>query len=428
MIVRRHSTIRQRRKARQRVSSRRGSMALAAMLSLLVIIGGVAVALDRLWLDNAKTELEAAVEAAALQGGQFLASDDLLREDSGPDIETRLELARQAAGRIARENTIAGEPVELNLTPDGDVRFGRLVRRDRTGVDVFLETSDHPTSVVVRGLHSRERNNPVATFLNSVTGHQAADVSALSEASIDNRVIGLQPLAGVPIPVLPLAILRECRDGRLESWKTQIEDNQGVDLYGYDELTGEVTDGPDGIPEIRLRSPVRRGNPRHANVHLFDVNGSSTVDELLSHIENGWGEQDVPEHLPAMLFEEGPFQFETVSGINGPMPGMLNTLIGECRILFLYDDFQPNGRSGAGRIQVVEAVAGRILSIEDAGHGCCELIVQPGVMTTRTAILSSESPSGDSTSDQTRRTGRQPNGTASEKTANRYIYKLQITN
>lgn len=427
MIVRRHSTIRQRRKARQRFSSRRGSMALAAMLSLLVIIGGVAVALDRLWLDNAKTELEAAIEAAALQGGQFLASDDLLREDGGPDIKTRLELARQAAGRIARENTIAGEPVHLNLTPDGDIRFGRVVHRDRTGDDVFLETTDRPTSVVVRGLHSRERNNPVATFLNSVTGNQGADVSALSEASIDNRVIGLQPLAGVPIPVLPIAILRESRDGRLESWKSQIEDGQGVDQYGYDEVTAEVTDGPDGIPEIRLRSPVCRGNPRHANVHLFDVNGSSTVDELLSHVRNGWGEHDVPKHLPAMVFEEGPFPFETVSGINGPVPGMLSTLIGECRILFLYDEFQPNGRSGAGRIQVVEAVAGRILSIEDAGNGSCELIVQPGVMTTRTAILLSESDQSGSTSDQTRPAGRRPNGTASE-TANRYIYKLQITN
>jgi hypothetical protein len=32
-------------------------MALAAMMSLLVIVGGVAIALDRLWLDSAQTEL-----------------------------------------------------------------------------------------------------------------------------------------------------------------------------------------------------------------------------------------------------------------------------------------------------------------------------------------------------------------------------------
>ena len=76
-------------------------MTLVAMMSLLVIVGGVALALDRLWLDNAKTELEIAVEAAALRSGQLLASDDLLRPDA--DIESRLQHARHEAGRIARE-------------------------------------------------------------------------------------------------------------------------------------------------------------------------------------------------------------------------------------------------------------------------------------------------------------------------------------
>jgi hypothetical protein len=44
-------------------------------------------------------------------------------------------------------------------------------------------------------LHSRSRNNPFATFLNSVSNNEGADVSALSEASIDNRVVGFRPLA-----------------------------------------------------------------------------------------------------------------------------------------------------------------------------------------------------------------------------------------
>ena len=164
------------------------------MMSLLVIVGGVAIALDRLWLDSAQTELEAAVEAAALRGGQLLASDDLLRLDS--DIESRLEHARREAGRIAGENLLAGKPVELDLSPEGDIRFGRLVRRERTREDVFIETTDRPTSVVVRGLHSRSRNNPVATFLNSVSDNEGADVSALSAAipgrSASSRILGLR--------------------------------------------------------------------------------------------------------------------------------------------------------------------------------------------------------------------------------------------
>ncbi|MGZ0166166.1 MAG: hypothetical protein ACKVII_19770 [Planctomycetales bacterium] len=57
MMVRSQLTTRHRQTARGQSSRRRGSMALAAMMSLLVIVGGVAIALDRLWLDSAQTEL-----------------------------------------------------------------------------------------------------------------------------------------------------------------------------------------------------------------------------------------------------------------------------------------------------------------------------------------------------------------------------------
>lgn len=265
----------------------------------------------------------------------------------------------------------------------------------------------------------------MALFLNSVSGNEGADVSALTEASIDNHVVGLQPLYGVPIPVLPIAILQEEDDeeSSCESWNSQIENRKGTDRYTFDELTGAVTGGPDGIPEIRLRSAVRRGKPDEANIHLFDVNGSSTVKELVGHVRNGWAESDMPKHLPELRIDQGSHEFETVNGINGPVPKVLEELIGECRILFLYDEFLPTGRSGAGRVQITRAVAGRILTIKELGDDSCELIIQPGVMTTRTARLATKSVRSHPGESQDR-----DSDDATEKLANRYIYKLQITN
>ncbi len=422
MMFQRPSKTRHHATARGENSKRRGSMALAAMMSLLVIVGGVALALDRLWLDNAKTELETAVEAAALRSGQLLASDDLLRLDA--DIESRLEHARHEAGRIARENLIAGMPVELNLDAEGDIRFGRVIHRERTGEDVFVETIDGPTSVVVRGLHSRSRNNPVATLLNGATGNDGADVSALSEASIDNRIVGFQPMAGVPIPVLPLAILEKAKDGDArESWQSQIEDRQGSDQFGYDERTGEITRGPDGIPEIHLRSAIRRGDPGEANVHVFDVSGSSTIDGLMGQFQDGWSEEDLPNRLTEFRLDQRLDEFDTVDGIHGSTPRVLEETIGQCRILFLYKNFLATGRSGAGRIEISRAVAGRVLSVNVLEDDGCELIIQPGVMTTRTAILADD----DSGSNADRRK-RRGSADDAEQVANRYIYKLQITN
>ena len=88
--------------ARAGGSKRRGSLALAAMMSLLVIVGGVALALDRLWLDSAKTELEAAVEAAGAYAEQGLpspASQATAALEGVPQFD-QLTGTEQAAGSL----------------------------------------------------------------------------------------------------------------------------------------------------------------------------------------------------------------------------------------------------------------------------------------------------------------------------------------
>ncbi len=89
----------------------------------------------------------------------------------------------------------------------------------------------------------------------------------------------------------------------------------------------------------------------------------------------------------------------------------LRKIIGQCRIVFLYDRFESRSRSAAGRLQCVGAVAGRILSVEVLKHGQTEIVFQPGVLTTRTALLAVDTIT------------QQP----WEQLANRYIYKLQLT-
>lgn len=154
------------------------------------------------------------------------------------------------------------------------------------------------------------------------------------------------------------------------------------------------------------------------------MNGVSTDEELLLHMHNGWRDEDLPKNLNELRFDENSsHDFQTVGGIHGETPRVLKELIGQCRILFLYDEFLPTGRSGAGRIQVTQAVAGRVLSVEVLDDDGCELIIQPGVMTTRTALLASSE--HESKSGRRRKRDRKDR---SEKLANRYIYKLQITN
>ncbi len=108
-----------------RKSRRRGFTTPAVAIALLVVMAGLALVLDRLWLDTADLELTTAAEAAALAAASELANDDLLKLNAVPEL--RFERARAAAAWIASQNLVAGSPVVLNTDPEGYIRLGRLL-------------------------------------------------------------------------------------------------------------------------------------------------------------------------------------------------------------------------------------------------------------------------------------------------------------
>ena len=111
-------------------------------VAMIVVMSGMALILDRLWLDAADLELTAAAESAALAAGRELANDDLLR--LAPNHAERLQAARDAAAWVASENRVAGHPVELNAEPQGDVRLGRLILDEHEKQVRFDESDARP--------------------------------------------------------------------------------------------------------------------------------------------------------------------------------------------------------------------------------------------------------------------------------------------
>jgi hypothetical protein len=385
-------------------------MAPAAIIVLVVVISGVALVLDKLWLDAAAVELQTAAESAALASGGELVTDDLLRPNFNQS--ELLERARKKGTSIAWKNKLAGRPIEIDDSEDGDIRFGKLVVQEDTGREVFVETNQRPTSVVVRAEHSRSRNNPVALFFQGLTGQPAGDVTALAEASIDNRIVGLQPLDSVPIPALPLAILKSCQDDRrLDTWDAAIVNRQGADRFRYHEDTGEITSGADGIPEITLRTAGRDEDVDKSNMFLFAAKHTATHDDIIRHIRSGWTEDDLPNGIDGLRLDRGHDDHVTLNGVGGSLSNELADLAGQCRIVFLYDEFQPVEHSREGTVRCIRAVAGRILDVRLHSNEACEIIFQPGVLTTRTALLAAETVVSGSW----------------DRLANPYIYKLRLT-
>lgn len=394
---------------------RRGVIAPLVAVSLLAVMGCVALVLDRLWLEAAMVELRTCAEAAALAAAGELANDDALRSDADPvsDRKRNLSRARRIARRIAARNRVAGEAVILNTDPKGDVRFGRLILRSETGRTQFLETNLEPTSVLVTALRTRSRGNPVALFIRGLTGQLVGNVAAYAEATIDNRVVGIRPFDGCPAPVLPLAILQRDSSGqRTTTWNMQIDRRAGQDRFTYDRQSGEVLPRPDGIPEIVLSSISSDQTADEANVQLIELGTNIETDRLLRQIQRGWTVEDLETTQGELRFDGRPIDLHCTAVIPTAVQSQLATTTGQNRICLLYTQHEATGRLGSGRIRCTGMVAGRVMAVSTQAGGACRIVFQPGVLTTRTAILADR---------RSRTSGDR------RALANPYIYKLHLT-
>lgn len=415
MFARRHSTTRD-----SRSHDRRGTFAPAAIVALVVVVSGVALVLDKLWLDAAQLELNTAVEAAALSSGRALASDDLLKPNT--NAQQRLEQARFAATELAAKNLIAGEPVQLDPSPEGSIRFGKLIFNNDLQETVFVETAENPTSVVVMAERSYSQSNPVALFWQGIAGVTHGNVFARTEASVDNHLIALRALDGIPIPVLPLAILNkpQQRDPRSQhpsqhgaggdqqavDWETLIEQRGGQDLLSFNVETHRTVATPDGIPEMRLRTMGLDADDDNVNAYFFLLDAQTSTNDFYQHIKRGWLPSDFKSSpTPEVRLDRGPLTVQTTDVTGGDFAGFLQPHVGECRIVFLYEQCED------GKLQCSSIVAGRILAVMNAERGAVEMVFQPGVLTTRTAVLVNDG----------------LNAVSAPAAANKYVYKLQLT-
>jgi hypothetical protein len=438
---------------RLRGTRRRGFTTPAVAIALLVVMCGLALILDRLWLDSADLELTTAAEAAALVAAGELANDDLLKQNADP--ETRFELARVSAGWIASQNLVAGSPVVLDTTSQGDIRLGRLVLDDQSGKVRFEETTNQPTTAVVTAMRTRRTNNPVGLFVAGATGKPFGDVVSRVEATVDNRVCGVRPQNGTPVPAYPLAIWRSDPSGlRADTWECQIEARRGADQFGYDPIGHRVYSGSDGIPEIVLRSGGSGTSSTNSNVLVIDVGSGLKDDSLARQFASGWSADDMAATGGEMRLALGtPVLMNASNELRHADREALESLLGEPRICLLYSSAIPSGSGQLLQAACERMVAIRILAVRDQSDGTCEVVAQPCVLKTKTAILDAGLPYSTDSVVQTNpvstaattaatapattagtvpttTAGTAPTttaGTAATNPGNPYIYKLHLT-
>ena len=392
-------------------SRRVGSLLPAIAVALVAVLGGTALVLDRLWLHTSQVELQTAAEAAALAAGRALASDDLLRDGFQP--EAFLMKARLAAARIALDNSVAGDPLILNSDADGDVRFGKLATDETTGATLFLETSLHPTAVAVHARRTQDRGAPIWLPIQSLFSPSNANIVAIAEATLDNRVVGLRPVDDLPLPTFPLAILSE-------TWIQTIQQRRGTDRFALDLSTGQVTEDPDGIPEITLRTPSLADRGVVANAFVMTLAGDLTQQELQRQVRDGWSVADLEPYGGELILDSGPLSLVGARGIEAAaLAEALRDVVGQSRVCLLYDRVDGDPRSTTASLRIIGFVAGRVMSVREVSSDVCEIVFQPAVMTARSAVVAAEVVGlpGQGAPDE-----------SSSVSPNKYVYKLRLSN
>ncbi len=387
----------------------------ALALALIAVLAGAALVVDRLHLDTAKSELRIAAEAAGLAAARELANDDRLRPDFDP---AALQMkSRFAAARIASQNFVAGQPVMLSTDSASDVRFGRLVNDPATGETIFVESNDHePTSVAVAARCTEARNSAVPLPFRTFYAPTDADVVAVAEASLNFQVKGLRTVDRLPVPTLPLAILdrpnakldsshkhstvslkqsekanasKATQQPNTPNWTRDIEQRRGADHFGYDDSTGEVTNQADGIPEITLRTAAHSNNSK-TNAFVIALSGNLTEDHLRRQIAQGWSADDLEPLGGELLFDHGPLTLAGLRGVDcNVLAQSLRKILGQSRVVFLYERVEGDARSHVASLQITRMVAGRVMSVREISECECEIVLQAAVLATRSAVVSS---------------------------------------
>ena len=407
----------------QTIAGRRGIITPLAAMVMLIVMAGIALIVNRLWLDAASLEVTTCVETAVLAAGHELASDELLKEK--PDFQTLMNRAEKTANKAIILNTVAGQRIGIQLTKGDNLLFGKSIPVAGTGVRQFVQTDNQPTSVQIKTHHANRLNNPVAEFMSDLMQTNLGTAGAQIEASIDNNIIGVRPFENVSIPAFPLAILKNDPSGKhMETWELQIDQKQGKDEYQFDPETKKDKKGSDGIPEIRLTSKPRRGNISDANMQILDFGSEFNSEIVDQQILSGLSEQNLKDFHGQLLFDSGSIQIACSPNIEDSEQDAFQRMIGQCRICFLYDKVDATSRSFNGTADCTNMVAGRIMAIKRLDNQSCEIILQPGVITSRAVILAEINPS-ETDSNSAQKASKEKDN--KEERQNKYIYKLYLT-
>lgn len=355
--------------------NRRGSILVLSVFVMVVVLGFAAFAIDVGFITLTKAQLQNTSDAAAL-GALIEIADGYGVGSNMTDAQVKAA-TQQAAVDVAALNR-AGEQHAVYAESVRDVRLGQYTWNSTTGQwDQLWDVS--PYNMVEVTLHrdqsgSTNGDRPLDLFFAPVLGVDEATLEVASTAVLQpgvgfssGGVNGSGPSCSPG--VLPITL-------DLESW-TDLMNGIGHDHYAYNEATGAITSGSDGILEVNLYPyGVQELPPGNRGTVDIGNNNNSTAD-ISRQILYGLNGQDLAPFGGEIRIENGgTLLLNGDTGLSAGIKDELEAIKGQPRAIPIFSAVSGPGNNAM--YTIVKFVGIRILYVKLTGKPADkQVIVQP---------------------------------------------------
>ena len=358
-----------------------GALSVWAAFALVAVGLCAAAAINRGLTSLKWSKTRNCADACALAGCRELLTDHLLLPERD-SLDFDVQRCRRRAVSLSHQYaTDRGYDDGTVITPQHEIDVLQRIWSAADGRYVVLSDSIHPNAVRVRLWDWCFRHGARRRTRTGLSRLGRARVSCEATAWLHDRISGFRASPDVTIPIAPLAIPNDRQRRITGTWSST--DEGGIrDDYAWDSVSREVRRNPDGLAELALT--LDREGSRAAPGHLVPVRicHCSHKHPFADRVRHGLRHADTTAAgLDVLCFPRADQSSDLDITDFDELEDVLYTLIGAKRIFPLVD------LSTTPNVTLPAVVAARVLDVDRISRDQMQVLVQPTVMSTSSAVI-----------------------------------------
>lgn len=356
---------------------RQGSVMILSLGLLLMLFTFTAFAVDIGYITLTRAQLQKSADAAALAANLELYDG---WGASATKTPAQVKTAATAAAVAVAAANEAGGLSGTYIDPLRDIRFGQRQWDDtaQQWVTTWGATPYNVVEVTARRdqFGSANGDRQIDLWFAPVIGPRNATVAVTSTSAL-RPASRVRKIPGKNVGILPFTL-------DVGTWNNLLN-GVGQDNFSYNERTGAVTAGADGVLEVDLY-PFGNPNlpPGNRGTVDFGHSGNSTSD-INRQILYGLNDDDLAYFNGELDLEAVPMDINGDTGISAGVKEELEAIKGQPRMIPLFDTVSGPGNNATYR--VVKFVPIRIVYVKLTGKPSGKkVMIQPAAFFDATTV------------------------------------------